>query len=73
LGNEADAAAMGANSVAVAVGYASKAKGVKGNWLVLAEWENGKVKSMGVAHIDGIKIKADTWYMIRDRKFVEVG
>ena len=57
-------------SVAVAWGYKSKAKGIVGAYIVLADWEeNGRgcsgqkewsLKSAKMVRIDGEKIKADT-------------
>ena len=43
--------------------------------LVLAEEENDSycLKEWNVAVVDGETIKADTWYCLKDGKFVEVG
>ena len=43
-----------------------------GNWIVLAEWDDVKIKAMGIARIDGKKIKSDTFYTLKGGKFVEV-
>jgi hypothetical protein len=49
------------------------AKGPKGGWLVLSEiGDDLKIKAVGVARVDGKKIKADTYYQIKGGKFVEV-
>jgi hypothetical protein len=61
----------GGQCIAASLGAAGQAKGIKGNWLVLAEWEAGKIKAMGIARVDGKKIKADTLYLLKDGKFVE--
>jgi hypothetical protein len=60
----------------MAIGYESKAKGALGCWLVLSEWAQDKnngwhIKTVKTTKVDGEKIKADTWYMLRDGKFVE--
>ena len=58
--------------IAASLGKNGQAKAAKGGWLVLAEYKNdGTVKSIGVAWVDGTKIKADTFYSVKDRKFIE--
>ena len=69
-------------SVAVAWGYKSKAKGVVGAYIVLADWEENErgcsgqkewsLKSAKMVRIDGKKIKADTWYTMEKGEVVEV-
>ena len=74
-GNEAHAATTGNEAIAIAVGMESCAKASQGGWIVLAEWEekNDKYTLAGVksAPVDGITIKADTWYMLKNGEFVE--
>jgi hypothetical protein len=70
-GDYAHSAVAGKECIAASLGIAGQAKGIKGNWLVLAEWVDGKIKSMGIAIVDGKKIKADTFYALKDGKFVE--
>lgn len=73
------------NTVAVAWGYKGKAKGVKGSFLVLADWEcKGResdnywkedmweLKNAVMVRVDGETIKEDTWYTIVDGEVVEV-
>ena len=64
----------GKQSIAVANGYHSRASGGLGCWIVLAEWgEHGEgIIDMKMAHVDGEKIKADTWYTLRGGEFVEI-
>ena len=56
-------------------GNNSMAKAKKGSWITLAEWKdiNGKYIPVCVktAKVTGRKIKADTWYMLQDGKFIE--
>jgi hypothetical protein len=70
-GDSAQSSVKGNQCIAASLGAAGQAKGLKGNWLVLAEWKDGKIKAMGIARVDGKKIKADTFYMLVDGKFVE--
>jgi len=70
------------NSCAIAWGPESKANGVKGSHLVLAEWEsNGgkyweeetwKFKGATMVRVDGENIKENTWYGLRNGKVVEI-
>ena len=73
------------NTVAVAWGYKGKAKGVKGSFIVLADWEckenesssywkedMWKLKDAVMVRVDGETIKEDTWYTIVDGEVVEV-
>ena len=59
-------------------GYKSKAKAKIGSWITLAEWEWSDKKKRGVPvcvkteYVDGENIKADTWYQLKNGKFVEV-
>jgi hypothetical protein len=74
-GTSGAASATGKYGTACALGIESKASGALGNFLVLAEWKsvNGKWKrvAMGLAKVDGKKIKADTFYKLKGGKFVE--
>jgi len=71
-GNYANSATSGKNSIACAIGRNSHAKSVKGNWLVLSEYDKGyNVICVKTVKVDGKKIKADTWYTLKNGKFVE--
>jgi hypothetical protein len=62
----------GSNSIAMACGKNSIMKGKKGNWIVLAEYdENNKIIGVISGKIDGEKIKEDVWYMAKNGKFEE--
>lgn len=74
-GDSCKAIVTGKNCIAVANGIESKAKGTKGNWLVLFEyvkvndkWDISEVKTI---KIDGNKIKSDTFYQLINGKFTE--
>lgn len=65
-------------AVAVAWGYESKAKGCIGAHIVCAEWKYDNLNNdwafvgAKMSIVDGVKIKADTYYTLRDGEFVEV-
>ena len=66
------AKAEGNNSIAVANGYKSKVKGSVGCYLVLTEYDDdGNFLCADLKLVDGISIKADTWYMLKDGLVVE--
>ena len=68
----------GEDSVIMCAGDSSKAKAKAGSWITLAEWELSDEKKHYVPvcvkteYVDGENIKADTWYQLKNRKFVEV-
>ncbi len=63
----------GKESIAVCTGYKGKAKGSLGCWIALAEWNDGNdhIINFKSAPVDGVNIKADTFYMLVNGKFVE--
>ena len=76
-GNRSAATVEGNESFAITTGMDSKAKGALGCYIAVAEWgkdENGEyqLKDFKAHKVDGRKIKADTFYTLRDGKFVEV-
>ncbi len=68
----------GEDSVIMCAGNKSKAKAKIGSWITLAEWEWSDDKNRYVPvcvkteYVDGENIKADTWYQLKNGKFVEV-
>ena len=68
----------GEDSVIMCAGNESKAKAKIGSWVTLAEWEWSDEKNRNVPvcvkteYVDGENIKADTWYQLKNGKFVEV-
>ena len=68
----------GENSVIMCSGLGSVAKAKIGSWITLAEWDRDERKGCLVPvcvkteRVDGIKIKPDTWYKLKDGEFVEV-
>ena len=76
-GNQSAAIVEGKESIALATGIKSKAKGKIGCFIVLTEWKeiNNEYHIVDVksAKVDGKNIKEDTFYTLKDGKFVEVG
>ena len=68
----------GEDSVVMCAGNKSRAKAKVGSWITLAEWEWNDEKNRCVPvcvkteYVDGDRIKADTWYQLKNGKFVEV-
>lgn len=77
-GYKGASSADNSTAVAVAWGYESKAKGCIGAHIVCAEWKYDNLNNDWVfvgakmSIVDGVKIKADTYYTLRDGEFVEV-
>lgn len=68
----------GEDSVIMCAGNSSGAKAKVGSWITLAEWKWSDEKKRNVPvcvkteYVDGENIKADTWYQLKNGKFVEV-
>ena len=77
-GNSAQIGSTGEDSVIMCAGNSSIAKAKVGSWITLAEWKWSYEKNHNVPvcvkteYVDGDNIKADTWYQLRNGKFVEV-
>ena len=63
----------GENGLSVARGKWVKAKGGLGSILVIAEEEQNscKISSWKAVVVDGVNIKADTWYTLKDGELIE--
>ena len=81
IGSSGDCAQIdstGEDSVIMCAGNNSKAKAKIGSWITLAEWKWSDEKKRDVPacvkteYVDGKNIKADTWYQLKNGKFVEV-
>ena len=63
----------GTDSVGANIGINGQVKGIKGTWITLAEYDTLNicvcVKSI---KIDGKKIKENTWYQLKNKKFTEI-
>ena len=71
-GYQSAATVFGEESVACSLGEYGKAKGAKGCWLVLAEWENGHRKDVRCFYVDGESVKANVFYKMKGGALVEV-
>ena len=59
-------------SIAIVTGYGSKAKGSKGSWIVCTERDaECNILCVKAAEVDGENIKEDTFYTLKDGKFIE--
>ena len=56
-------------SIVAGIGINNIAKAEKGSWIVLAEWIDGKPVCVKARKVDGKKIKANTFYRLKDGKF----
>ena len=77
-GDSAQIDSTGEDSVIMCAGSSSIAKAKVGSWITLAEWKWNDEKKRDVPicvkteYVDGENIKADTWYQLKNGKFVEV-
>jgi hypothetical protein len=77
-GDYAKIDSTGEDSVIMCAGNSSIAKAKAGSWITLAEWKWNEEKKHDVPvcvkteYVDGENIKADTWYQLKNGKFVEV-
>ena len=77
-GDYAKIDSTGEDSVIMCAGDSSIAKAKVGSWITLAEWKWSDKKKRDVPvcvkteYVDGENIKADTWYQLKNGKFVEV-
>lgn len=64
------------DSIAIATGIDGKAKGERGSYIVLAEWElkedgHWHIKDVRSVRVDGERIKENIFYILKDGEFVE--
>ena len=77
-GYSAQIDSTGEDSVIMCAGKESIAKAKAGSWITLSEWKWNDEKNHYVPvcvkteYVDGENIKADTWYQLKNGKFVEV-
>lgn len=76
MGGCAEASVTEEGSIAIATGIQSRAKGGLGSAIVLVEratWNGYRypLNNIKAAIVDGEKIKADTWYTLKNGEFVE--
>lgn len=77
-GDYAQINSTGEDSIIMCAGNSSIAKAKVGSWITLTEWKWSDEKKHNVPvcvkteYVDGENIKADTWYQLKNGKFVEV-
>ena len=77
-GYSARIASEGKYAVICCAGHGSIAKGKIGSWITLSEWEYSNIEQANIPvcvkteKIDGVRIKADTFYKLVNGEFVEV-
>ena len=65
----------GKNCVMMSAGNEGQARGKIGSWIVLTEWKsrgNEIIPTVVAKRIDGIEVREDTWYTLKNGEFVEV-
>ena len=81
IGSSGDSAKInstGEDSVIMCAGNDSIAKAKVGSWITLAEWvwddkkKRSVPKCVKTEYVDGERIKADTWYQLKNGKFKEI-
>ena len=76
-GYGAQIGSSGDDSVICCAGQGCRVKAKKGSWITLAEWiydqdkERYIPKCVRTEYVDGEKIKADVFYMLKDGEFME--
>ena len=76
-GYGAQIGSSGDDSVICCAGHGCKVKAKKGSWITLAEWiydqDKGRYipKCVRTEYVDGEKIKADVFYILKDGEFTE--
>ena len=72
-GDRSAAIVDGKESVAISLGASGYAKGAIGCWIVLAEWdtESGHRVDVKSFYVDGEKVKANTFYILRNGELAE--
>ena len=77
-GDSGAASATGKAGIALAAGVECKAMGTLGCWIVLTErvWDEVekyyRIKEVRALEVDGVNIKPEVWYMLKDGKVIEV-
>ena len=77
-GDYAKIDSTGEDAVVMCAGYGSVAKAKKGSWITLAEWKYSEEKGRHIPvcvkteQVDGVNIKEDVFYKLKNGKFEEV-
>jgi hypothetical protein len=70
-GDQSAATTEGKESVSISLGIEGRAKGIKGSWIILSEWEEDSSyewhrKTVKSFEIDGENIKENTFYILKN-------
>ena len=77
-GYSSQLAASGKHSVVAGIGIDNKAKAIKGCWITLSEWKWDDEEDAYIPvcvkseRVDGVRIKENVFYTLRNGEFVEV-
>ena len=77
-GNSAQINSTGDDSVICCAGHNSIVKAKEGSWITLSEWEYSEEKERWIPrcvkteYVDGVRIKADTFYKLVNGEFTEI-
>ena len=74
-GDSSSQETTGKNCVMMSAGNDGRARGKIGSWIVLTEWKsrgNESIPTVVAKRIDGIEVREDTWYTLKNGEFVEV-
>ncbi|MDO4647192.1 MAG: hypothetical protein Q4B26_00980 [Eubacteriales bacterium] len=76
IGDDARIRSVGNQSVISCVGNNSAVSAKKGSWITFSKWKNIDGEKMPICvkteYVDGVRIKEDVFYTLRDGEFVEV-
>ena len=70
-GEQGRSSANGEQCLAVAWGKDSRAKGKLGTWLVVTEYDSGMILNAKLVQVDGLTVKEETWYTLKNGEMVE--
>ena len=71
-GDYSQVATSGYNSIIANIGRGGMAKGIKGTWITLAEYKDNKPYFVKSFQVDGVKIKENTFYTLKNKRLKEV-
>lgn len=71
-GYNSQVATSGYNSIIANIGRGGMAKGIKGTWITLAEYKDNKPYFVKSFQVDGVKIKENTFYTLKNKRLKEV-
>ena len=74
-GDRSSIEVIGEKSLAIGFGIDNKARASLGSWICLAEWierdDGWQLKTVKTAKIDGEKLLPNTWYILKNGRFIK--